>query len=106
MVASSGASSPFGSQARTRALLALSLTAEAYPRELSRLLDTPLFSVQKALASLERDGLVTSRMLGRTRLYSLNPRYLASRELREYLERLAGREFELRRRVGPGGRRG
>lgn len=100
------ASSPFGSQARTRVLLALSLTAESYPRELARLLDVPLFSVQKALASLERDGLVTNHTLGRTRLYSLNPRYLASRELREYLERLAGREFELRRKIGALARRG
>jgi DNA-binding transcriptional ArsR family regulator len=80
-------------------LLALSLMTETYPRELARVLDAPLFSIQKALASLERDGLLASRVLGRTRLYGLNPRYLASRELREYLERLAGREFDLRRRI-------
>ncbi len=86
-------------------LLALSLVTETYPRELARVLEMPLFSVQKALASVERDALVTSRMLGRTRLYSLNARYLASRELREYLERLAGREFELRRRVAASSRR-
>lgn len=92
-------SSPFGSTARTRALLALVLMSEAYPRQLARVLAMPLFSVQKALASLERDGLVASRLLGRTRVYALNARYLASRELREYLERLAGREFELRRAV-------
>jgi DNA-binding transcriptional ArsR family regulator len=92
-------SSPFGSQARTRAMLALSIMAETYPRELARMLDAPLFSVQKALASLERDGLVASRLLGRTRLYALNPRYLATRELREYVERLASREFDLRRRI-------
>ncbi|MBI2220244.1 MAG: hypothetical protein HYU53_03450 [Acidobacteria bacterium] len=92
-------SSPFGSVARTRALLALSLMTETYPRQLARVLDAPLFSIQKALASLERDGLVASRVLGRTRLYGLNSRYLASRELREYLERLAGREFDLRRTI-------
>jgi DNA-binding transcriptional ArsR family regulator len=86
-------------------MLALSLMTETYPRELARVLDIPLFSVQKALASLERDGLVASRMLGRTRLYGLNARYLASRELREYLERLAGREFDLRRRVAVPDRR-
>lgn len=93
-------SSPFGSRTRTRTLLALALMSESYPRELARVLETPLFAVQKALASLERDQLVAGRLLGRTRLYGLNPRYLASRELREYLERLAGREFELRRRIG------
>lgn len=101
-------SSPFGSLARTRSLLALSLMTETYPRELARVLDAPLFSIQNALASLERDGLLASRVLGRTRLYALNARYLASRELREYLERLAGREFDLRRRIGMlrGGRSG
>ena len=92
-------SSPFGSRARTRALLALALMTESYPRELARIVQMPLFSVQKALASLERDQVLASRLLGRTRLYGINPRYLASRELREYLERLAGREFEMRRRV-------
>jgi DNA-binding transcriptional ArsR family regulator len=95
-----GAMSPFGSRARTKALLALALMVESYPRELARIVEMPLFSVQKALASLERDQLLTSRLLGRTRLYGLNPRYLASRELREYLERLTAREFDLRRRIG------
>jgi hypothetical protein len=95
-----GGSSPFGSRARTRTLLAVALMTESYPRELARIIEMPLFSVQKALASLERDQVLASRLLGRTRLYALNPRYLASRELREYLERLAGREFELRRRIG------
>lgn len=106
MVARSALSSPFGSQARTQALLALSLMSETYPRELARVLELSLFGVQRALASLERDGLVISRMLGRTRLYALSPRYLASRELREYLERLAGREFELRRKLAALARRG
>lgn len=99
MVAHLPTSSPFGSQARTRALLALAIMTETYPRELARVLDAPLFSIQKALASLERDGLLASRVLGRTRLYGLNPRYLASGELREYLERLSGRDFDLRRKV-------
>lgn len=106
MVMHPAASSPFGSQARTRALIALSLMTETYPRELARVLELSLFSVQKALASLERDGLTASRTLGRTRLYTLNPRYLATRELREYLERLSSREFDLRRRVAAVSRRG
>lgn len=80
--------------------------SETYPRELARVLESSLFAVQRALASLERDGMVSSRMLGRTRLYALSPRYLASRELREYLERLAGREFDLRRKVTALTRRG
>lgn len=56
----------------------------------------PLFSVQKALAALERDGLVAARAMGRTRVYRLNPRYFALRELQRYLDRLVQPETTLR----------
>lgn len=92
-------SSPFGSYARTRVLLALQLLAESYARELARLLDLSLSSVQKALRSLERDALVAARAMGRTRLYRLSPRAFARRELERYLERLLEPQSELRGRV-------
>ena len=92
-------SSPFGSNARTRVLLALQLMSESYARELARLLDLSLSGVQKALASLERDGLVSGRAIGRTRLFSLNPRMFARRELERYLDRLLEPEEELRNRT-------
>jgi DNA-binding transcriptional ArsR family regulator len=92
-------SSPFGSSTRTRVLLALQLLTESYARELGRLLDLSLSGVQKALQSLERDGLVAGRAAGRTRLYRLNPRTVARRELERYLERLLEPEAKLRARV-------
>jgi DNA-binding transcriptional ArsR family regulator len=92
-------SSPFGSRARTRVLLALQLLAESYARELSRFLDLSLSGVQKALQSLERDGLVVGRAVGRTRLYRLNPRAYARRELKRYLDRLLEPEAGLRARA-------
>src|SRR5262245_63139975 len=92
-------SSPFGSQTRTRVLLALSLLSESYPRELARLLTVPLSGVQKALRSLELDGLVAGRSAGRTRLYRLDPRYFARTSLQQFLARLSEPEAELRRRV-------
>ncbi len=81
-------SSPFGGQTRTRVLLALALLTQSYPRELARLLEVPVAGVQAALRGLERDGLVAGRLVGRTRLYDLNPRYFARDELRQYLVRL------------------
>ena len=93
------ASSPFGGQARTRALLALRLLEESYPRELARLLELPLSGVQGALRGLERDGLVAGRLTGRTRLIKLNPRYFAREELQRYLLALAGADLELQDRV-------
>src|SRR5437762_3617004 len=94
-----GNSSPFGSPARTRALLALQLLTESYARELARLLELNLSGVQKALKSLERDGLVAARAAGRTRLYRLNPRAPARSELERYLEKLVESENQLRGRV-------
>jgi sugar-specific transcriptional regulator TrmB len=75
------------------------LLGESYPRELARLLGVPLYSVQKALASLERDGIVAAQRRGRTRLFRLEPRYFAYRELQQYLDRLAGQEPELDRLI-------
>ena len=88
-------SSPFGGQARTLVLLALSLLEESFPRELARLLEVPLNGVQQALRGLEVDGLVAARLVGRTRLYRLNPGYFAREELESYLKRLAGAEATL-----------
>ena len=89
-------SSPFGSVTRTRVLLALHLTGGSHARELARMLEAPLAGVQNALRTLERDGLVAGRSVGRTRLFEVNPRYFAIRDLRPYLDRLAGSENELR----------
>ena len=88
-------SSPFGPQTRTRLLLALSLLDESYPREMARLLGVSLSAVQKALASLERDGLVAVRSVGRTRVARIDPRYFARRELLAYLARLAAADVAL-----------
>jgi DNA-binding transcriptional ArsR family regulator len=81
---------------RTETLLALRLLEESYPRELARLLRRPLSGIQRALESLEEDGLVAGRMRGRTRLVRLAPRYFAYEELHRYLERLTQIEGELR----------
>jgi DNA-binding transcriptional ArsR family regulator len=91
-----GSSQPFGSHARTRVLLAPHTLGESYARELARLLDLSLSGVQKALQSFERDGLVAARAAGRTRLYQLDPRAFARRELEQYLDRLLEAETELR----------
>ena len=93
-------SSPFGSQTRTRVLLALALLSESYARELARLLESPLSGVQKALGSLELDGLVAGRSVGRTRVFRLDPRYFARDALRQFLVRLSEPEEDLRRRAG------
>ena len=92
-------SSPFGSQTRTRLLLALELLGQSYPRELARLLGVSLSSVQKGLASLDRDALIASRLMGRTRVSQLNPRYFAEKQLRAFIARLAAEDRDLKARI-------
>lgn len=92
-------SSPFGGMTRTQVLVALNLLERSYARELSRLLRMPVSGVQSALRGLERDGLVSARSVGRTRLFEFDPRYFALREIRAYLARLAEADEVLRARI-------
>lgn len=91
--------SPFGSPSRTQVLKYLRLLGESFPRELARLTGVPLSAVQKALASLERDGLVAGRSVGRMRMFTLDPRFFAARELEAFLMRLALSDREVRSAV-------
>jgi DNA-binding MarR family transcriptional regulator len=78
----------FGSTRRTEVLLLLGMLGESYPSELARLLAAPPLSVTKILDGLEQDGIVASRMLGRTRRVSIDPRFHATRALQALLVQL------------------
>ena len=80
-------------------LVALRLLETSFPRELARLLAAPVSGVRQALASLERDGLVASRLVGKTRLVRLDPGDFARRGLESYLARLSEAEPDLRTAV-------
>ncbi len=92
--------SPFGSETRTRVLVVLSLVGSSFQRELARLLGRAPSVVQKALTGLERDGLVSGRLVGRTRSYTLNPSYFARKEMDAFLSRLAQADTDVRERTG------
>ena len=94
-----GRSSPFGGWTRTRVLLALRILEESYPTELARLIQAAPSGVWEALRSLELDGLVAGRNVGRTRVFRVNPRYFAYDDLQRYLLRLTEPEDDLRERI-------
>ncbi len=85
----------FGNRNRTALLLAVSLLGETYPSELAQVLGVRLYTVQSILAALEREGVVVSRLLGRTRRVSLNPRYFAHKELAVLLSKLGKQDVIL-----------
>lgn len=98
-------SSLFGTPNRTAVLVAVRLLEQTFPSELAALLGLRLFSVQQILASLEREGVIASRQLGRTRTVSLNPRYFAATELSELLWALGQADVGLQQKLAAKRRR-
>lgn len=76
-------------------LEAVRLLEETYPSELAGLLDLRLFAVQQILAAYEREGILASRTVGRTRVFSLNPRHIAHDEVSALLWVLAKHDQSL-----------
>lgn len=85
----------FGSRRRTEIILLLSMLEESYAAELARLLNAKLYSVQTILDGLENEGVIASRMVGKERRITLNPRLAYSRELRALVQKIAEGERSL-----------
>ena len=75
------------SENKERALIFLFARQEGYATEIARFFDTDLYGIQNQLDRLEAGGIVVSKRIGRTRVYTLNPRYAFIDELKNLLER-------------------
>jgi DNA-binding MarR family transcriptional regulator len=64
-----------GSTAAERVLLFLSVRGSGYAREIADLYGTGPSQVQRVLDRMERDGMLVSRTVGRTRVYEFSPRF-------------------------------
>jgi hypothetical protein len=76
-----------GSLNKEKALIFLQSRQEGYAREIARFFDTDLYNMQTQLDKLELGGILVSRPVGRTRLYTFNPRYVLLPELKALLEK-------------------
>lgn len=85
----------FGNENRTAVLLAIRLLQQTWPSELAKVLSLRLFTVQQILTSFEQEGVIASRVMGRTRVVTLNPRYFAAKELDALTWKLAMQNTEL-----------
>ncbi len=72
---------------RTAARLSLYLFhhGEVYATGAAKDLGIPLSAVQRQLQKLESVGFLTSKLAGRTRLYSLDPKSPTARKLQEFI---------------------
>lgn len=75
-----------GSAVREQVLLYILAMGEGYPREMARFFGSGLDSVQKQLRRLKEGGILTSRRVGRTILYSLDGSYQFIGELSQLME--------------------
>src|SRR5258707_2313286 len=73
------------SKSTERILIFLVAREDGHARDMARFFDADLYAIQKQLDNLEAGGVLTSRLVGRTRLYAFNPRYPFTGELKQLL---------------------
>jgi predicted ArsR family transcriptional regulator len=78
----------FGSAKKEKILLYLYTHREAYAREIARVFQFNLNTVQNQLLNLEKDGVLFSQLRGKVRLFGINPRYSFKKELEALLEKV------------------
>ncbi|HTX55477.1 MAG TPA: hypothetical protein VMD47_00100 [Candidatus Acidoferrales bacterium] len=99
----------FGSAIRTDTLVAIGRLGESYPRELGALLGRAPTEIRRVVASLEDAGVIVTRLRGRTRLVTLNPRFPAKDALLHLLLQMSEwpkyeRIWKIRRRPRASGK--
>ncbi len=77
----------FGSKTAENVLMYLFVYEEGYPTEISRLFSLPLSMVQKQLEKFEEGSILSSRLMGKVRIYQWNPRCPYLEELKKLLAR-------------------
>jgi DNA-binding transcriptional ArsR family regulator len=60
---------------------------EGYPLGIAKVFGVSVNRIQQQLKRLENSGIVTSRLLGKVRLYTFNPRYPFLKELKQLIEK-------------------
>jgi len=75
-----------GNQNIQKILLFLFVNGKCYGTQIHRILRCPLTPLQKALARLEKGGVIVSYYEGKTRLYQFNPAYPLLTELESLLK--------------------
>jgi len=76
-----------GSTSAERVLAFITAREQGYAAEIAKAFDTDLSPVQKQLERMERDGLLINQKVGRTRIYSYNPRYPFVAEVRALMDK-------------------
>jgi hypothetical protein len=79
----------FGSGSSAGVLAFLVAYKRGYASEIARFIDVDLFAVQKQLEKFEGEGILVSRIEGRTRIYTFNMEHPLHKELINLIEKAA-----------------
>ncbi|MCM2277741.1 MAG: ArsR family transcriptional regulator [Oligoflexia bacterium] len=77
----------FGNETAEKVLLLIANTGSGYPRGIATTFGLAVSQVQRQLERFELEGILSSRLVGRTRVYEFNPRYLFQDELAALLKK-------------------
>ena len=87
----------FGSGSSAGVLTFLVAYQRGYASEIARFLDVDLFAIQKQLEKFEVEGLLISRIEGRTRIYTFNLKHPLHKELKSLLEKAISLQAKVER---------
>jgi hypothetical protein len=76
-----------GNETASKVLLYIESYGTGYPRAISEKFEISLSQVQRQLERFEREGILVSRLIGRTRVYEWNPRCFYLDELKKILSK-------------------
>ena len=74
-----------GNETAEKVLLFLENYGSGYARKMAKVFAIPVSQVQRQLERLELAGILVSHLIGKTRQYQFNPRYLFKTELKALL---------------------
>lgn len=75
----------FGNETTEKVLFFLENYNCGYPSQIATTFRLPVSQIQRQLERLEREGIISSRLIGKTREYSWNPRFVFLKQLRNLL---------------------
>ena len=76
-----------GSESSEQILIFILARESGYPTEVAKFYASYLYTIQKQMEKLEAGNVLSSKTVGRTRVYTFNPRYPFLKELKALLQR-------------------
>ena len=77
----------FGNETAEKTMLYIQNYGQGYARKMALTFALPVSQLQRQLERFEREGILVSHLIGKTRLYQFNPRYFFKSELSQLLEK-------------------